>query len=256
MLLALTPEGWERSPLLRVFHPSIDQLAEEIIALSRRLDSLAGKPSAVEGAENGDDDDDEEAPPSAEPDQKPIEAEREVVELLGLALWDVFSDNHLVLDADGVVYDLGSLRGSADFIADSINRRYAHVSRAYHYMAFYMGSLWVGNRADLRPVYRWIFQRLQEAGCRWIYSFPRIYLVDFSGQRDSDDWKEYDPSEAVRRALARSEESERSDELRAALQRSHDEDVENAKFRPPPAVVTAYREVYGALPQGWPHPDI
>lgn len=35
------------------------------------------------------------------------------VKLLGLCLWDVFSDNHDVIAADGRVVHLGSFRGSA-----------------------------------------------------------------------------------------------------------------------------------------------
>ena len=42
----------------------------------------------------------------------------EPAELLGLCLWDVFSDNHQVIAADGRVVDLGSFRGSAGVIAD------------------------------------------------------------------------------------------------------------------------------------------
>ena len=42
----------------------------------------------------------------------------EPAELLGLCLWDVFSDNHQVIAADGRVVHLGSFRGSAGVIAD------------------------------------------------------------------------------------------------------------------------------------------
>jgi hypothetical protein len=254
LLMALAPEGWERSPLRFVFHPSVDQLAEEIVALSRNLDRLGGKPTEMEAVEDSEDDDEEEAPPLPELPLKPIEPEREVVELLGRALWDVFSDNHSVVDVDGVAYDLGSFRSSAGFLADSVNRRYSHLASAYDYMDFYLGSRWSCERADLGPVYRWIFRRLQEAKCRWIYSFPRLYLVDLSRQQDSDDWSEYDPSEAVRRTLTRAEESERRDELRAELERSYADDVEGARFRRLPTPVD--REVYGVLPEGWPHPEL
>ncbi|CAN5908484.1 hypothetical protein BH11GEM2_BH11GEM2_13210 [soil metagenome] len=44
--------------------------------------------------------------------------EAEVVQLVGLILWDVFSNSHSVVDADGVEFHLGSFRGSAGFIAE------------------------------------------------------------------------------------------------------------------------------------------
>ncbi len=48
-----------------------------------------------------------------------------MLEFIGMALWDVFSQNHKVIDAAGTAYDLGSFRASAGFIAESINRRYS-----------------------------------------------------------------------------------------------------------------------------------
>ena len=54
--------------------------------------------------------------------QTPIEMEREVRELVGKCVWDVFSDNHEVIDADQRVVDLGSFRASGEFIAHYLNR--------------------------------------------------------------------------------------------------------------------------------------
>ncbi len=46
----------------------------------------------------------------------------EPAELLGLCLWDLFSDNHEVIAGDGRVVDLGFFRGSAGMIADFFDR--------------------------------------------------------------------------------------------------------------------------------------
>jgi hypothetical protein len=190
------------------------------------------------------------------PPAQRIDAERKIVELIGHALWDIFSDNHTVLDADGTAYDFGSFRGSAGFIAESTNRRYPHLDRTYDYLDFYMGSIGLRERADLRPIYRWIFVRLEATGCRWIYSFPRLYLVDLSDAPADDDAEDYDPSEAVRRELARDKDAEQVRALREQFDRAFEEDLARAQHAPLPATVAAYRDVFGALPEGWPHPEI
>jgi hypothetical protein len=45
------------------------------------------------------------------------------------------------------------------------------------------------------------------------------------------------------------------DDLEARLGRMHEEAVARARHEPLPATVSAYREVYRRLPEGWPHPD-
>ena len=256
LLEALAPEGWERSPLHRTFHPTPEQLAEEEERFRTNLEALRGASGSADRAEPPPEDDDD---PAAAAPPRTIEPEQEVVELLGHALWDVFSDNHTVVDSDGVAYDLGSFRGSADFIAESINRRYTHLRRSYHYLDFYMGSLMYSGRADLRPVYRWIFTLLREEGCHWIYSFPRTYLIDFSSgpaEASQDDFSSYDPSDAVRSEVERGERDKEVRELAEKLERAQEGDLRKARDRPLPATVAAYRDVFGSLPEGWPHPDM
>lgn len=250
LLAALAPEGWVRSLLVRVFHPTPEQLAEESERIRRNLAALTGRPEPDAS------DEDEASEDVEEPLQRSIEPEREVVELLGRALWDVFSENHRVIDSDGTAYHLGSFRASAALIAESINRRYTHLERPYDYLDFYMGSSLSSQRADLRPVYRWIFARLQILGCRWIYSFPRIYLVDLGGLAPDEDASSYDPSEAVRHELESAERARRTEELADELERGYREDVRRARHAPLPTIVAAYRDVFGTLPEGWPHPDM
>lgn len=258
LLAVLAPEGWERSLLRHTFHPTPEQIAAERERFRRSLASLSGEqesadadvPDGVRDRLDAQTDDPDDVP------AEPVDAELEVVELLGHALWDLFCENNRVIDAEGRAYDLGSFRGSAGFIAESINRRYSELRRSYDYLDFYMGSAWIAGRADLRPVYRWIFGRLREEGCRWIYSFPRLYLIDFGGKASSDDLESYDPSEAVRAELEEAERTEQVQEFDEQLDRAYEEDLHAARDAPLPATVAAYREVYGHLPEGWPHPEM
>lgn len=168
-----------------------------------------------------------------------MEPDREVRELVARCLWDVFSDNHEVIAANGAVVDIGSFRGAGQFLADLLNQEIG--ASEYDYLDFYMGTVWVADRADLTPVYAMIFRRLQACGYDWEYAFPRLYAVELGApENDSPD-----PVEAVTR------EQERA-ELRELLEAGHREALEAAKDRPPPETVEAYRRVYGSFPRGWP----
>ena len=210
----LAPHGWAASPLAAVCHPSPQQQYEEQVRMHRNLANFPGrKPDAP--------------PPPPEPTlaeveaehaPSPVEPERECQELVGLCLWDLFSDNHEVLADDGRWLHLGSARGSGGFLAEVLNtqpgpppaprpempadlmarmfpptegmdpkvaefmaemRREMIGDGGYTYLDFYMGTHAVSDRADLRPVYEMIFRRLKARGHDWKYSFPRLHLVDF-----------------------------------------------------------------------------
>lgn len=45
-----------------------------------------------------------------------MKPDEEVTDLVGMCLWDIFSDNHEVITADGRVADLGTFRGSSAFL--------------------------------------------------------------------------------------------------------------------------------------------
>ena len=207
VFVELAPDGWEKSPLVAVFHPSVETAYEERLRMHRNLANFPGrKPDA-------------EMPPEptfeevqAEHDTGPIEAVRECQELVGRCLWDVFSDNHDVLAEDGRALDLGSHRGSGGFLAEVLNsqggppppprppmpaeleeklfpktddpkmqamidemRREMFGDGGYSYLDFYMGTSMIADRADLVPVYEMIFRRLQGRGLDWKYSFPRLH---------------------------------------------------------------------------------
>jgi len=189
------------------------------------------------------------------PGPVPYESGPEILEILGRALWDIFSDNHTVVDSEGTAYDLGSFRGSGEFIARVLNERYPWLDRRYTYLDFYMGGALSGGRVDLEPVHRWVFSRLQAAGCDWIYSFPRLHLLDMRGPTPwRDDELGYDPSEAVRAELEENERREELEALSAQLEEAYEEALRRARHEPLPPTVAAYRAVFGVLPEGWPHP--
>jgi hypothetical protein len=224
----LAPDGWEKSPLVAVFHPSVETAYEEQVRLHRNMANFPGrKPDA-------------EMPPEptfaevqAEHDTGPIDAVRECQELVGRCLWDVFSDNHDVLAAGGEVLDLGSQRGSGGFLAEVLNsqggppplprpqmpadleekmfpktddpkmqamidemRREMFGDGGYSYLDFYMGTSMIADRADLMPVYEMIFRRLKARDLDWKYSFPRLHLVDMRPlKRQLDEQKRIEAGE-------------------------------------------------------------
>ncbi len=192
----------------------------------------------------------------AAPAARSLDADAETVQMLGRALWDVFSNNHRVCDSYGTVYDLGSFRGSASFIAEVINILYNNVGRSYYYLDFYMGGFGSENSRELSLLYRWIFQRLKDENCTWNYTFPRLHLVHFDAPPEVDDFATYDPSDSIRADLERAERAAQSRELEEKLDEFYAEDVRRARHAPLPAIVAAHREVFGALPEGWPHQDM
>ncbi len=212
VLAELAPDGWAASPLAAISHPSAAQVYEETARVHRNLARLGRRPDAP--------------PPPPEPtlaevtadyQDGPVEAERECQELVGLCLWDIFSDSHEVFAADGRRLDLGSSRGSGGFLAEVLNGQGGPPPRprpelpddllsglttpadaspevaafmaqmrqemlgdgGYTYLDFYMGTGMVSGRADLVPVYAMVFRRLRNRGLDWTYHFPRLYAVDF-----------------------------------------------------------------------------
>jgi len=259
LLQKLAPEGWERSALLRVHHPTAEQVFEETLRFQENLARLRGSS----------------APPREEPrltlddirrDQQneaphPVE---ECADLLGRCLWDVFADNHDVTTSLGALVDLGSFRSAAGFIAEFRNRKDLRSSRStdrMDYIDFYLGTAWIGHRADLTPVYELIFRRMHHLGLDWRYVHPRLMALDLNPLLDgleSDDVPDaiqYDPTESFwqeREGAARSAEFA---ELRRCLDEAYRESVEQARNNPPPTIVRAYYQVYGRWPDGWP-PDV
>lgn len=177
--------------------------------------------------------------------------------LLGNALWKVFSDNNEVVSPDGRTYDLGSWRGSGDFIARFLNARLADegvagasswTDRPFNYLDFYMGLVGDSDKL-LRPLYVHLFERLKSRGCTWRYAPPAIYLFRFNSPegQEEEDPSSYDPGAAVLDGIREQEDEAREDDLLRDLSEGNDEAHQRAVDEPP-QIVLAYRDVYGETP--------
>ncbi len=223
---AIAPGGWESSPLVALFHPSAEQRYEEAVRIHANMAGLLRKdksPSPAPTREEFVDDSDDALAP-----------DEEISRLVGMCLWDIFSESHDVLDDAGRELSLGSFRASAGFLADRLNEQVKagfvrgpaidaqtraaevqkqmrelmpgmgsdlmfefmkeHQTGPYDYMDFYMGTSSIAGRADLSPVYRMIFTRLKALDLDWKYSFPRLHLVDMRPLKEELDARESEES--------------------------------------------------------------
>ena len=254
VLAEIAPEGWEHSPLLACFHPSVEQLFEERMMVHRNLKEWRQLRHRR----------DDNATVSSEPEPtfedvrreytpSLLKQEEEVTELIGSCLWDVFSDNHEVIAADGSPADIGSFRGAGAFLDEHLTRN-QDGWRESDYLRFYLGTIWISRRADLTPVYAMIFRRLKALGADWVYHFPELGIVELLPVDDDSDKSRtaYSVSQSAVAELKvqqrRAEVQRFREELAEMNARARDE----AMDRPPPAIVRAYRQVYGRDPSGWP----
>jgi hypothetical protein len=256
VLVEIAPDGWERSPLLACFHPSVEQVFRERVRIHRNIEELVRLRHDREP-------NNPELKPKPEPTleevradwkDEPVNEREEVTELVGLCLWDVFSDNHDVIAADGRVADIGSFRGAGAFLAEYLTGPNDDMW-SMDYCRFYMGTIWISDRADLAPVYAMIFRRLKSLGADWEFHFPELGIVDLSPLREALEptkSEEYSPSEAFGQEQ---EERERQEELarfRAELADGNAKARQAALDGPPPATVRAYQAVYVRDLKGWP----
>jgi hypothetical protein len=253
VLAEIAPEGWEPSPLLACFHPSLEQRYEEAVQLHRNLEGLSRVMRRKDVPER-------EPEPEPTLDEirneyraEPVNVQEEVTELVGLCLWDVFSDNHEVVAPDGRVVDIGSFRGAGAFLDEHLTWDQEDRWREGDYMRFYMGTIWISRRADLTPVYAMIFRRLRALGAKWEYHFPELYLwqmepPDPGLERPAG----YSVSESAAAELKAQKRRAETARMRARIEDLNTEAREKALEREPPATVRAYRQVYGRDPGGWP----
>ncbi len=58
---------------------------------------------------------------------------------------------------------------------------------------------------------------------------------------------------ALQKEAERERRKKETTEMRKKFDEIYKESVEKAKFEPLPKIVSAYKNVYGKLPKGWPH---
>jgi hypothetical protein len=63
----------------------------------------------------------------------------------------------------------------------------------------------------------------------------------------------YDPNKALQKEFEKQEHAESVAKRREEFDRMYEEEVEEAKYKPLPKTVQAYKNIYGILPRGWPH---
>jgi hypothetical protein len=256
VLAEIAPEGWEKSPLLACFHPSVEQVFKERVHVHRNIEELISIERERE-PENP------KLAPKPEPtleavradwQDKPVNTREEVMKLVALCLWDVFSNNHDVIAADGRVADIGSFRGAARFLVEYLTGPNDDLW-SLDYCRFYMGTIWISDRADLTPVYKMIFRRLKARGAEWEFHFPELGLVDLSPLRkvlEKQKPEEYSPSEAFGKEQEERERQAELERFRTELAEGGAQARRDALDHPPPVPVLAYQAVYGRDPKGWP----
>lgn len=239
----LAPHGWQASNYYQLVHPDVARLYQEALQQYENWRHFLGK---------------NKLPPTlneiqAEFRERPCYPSDELTSLLGECIWNIFSNNHTIIGPKGEVFDLGSFRGSARFIAELINRFYPSPRVTYDYLDFYCAGWLHHDRTDLTLVYKLLFSRLQKKQCTWSYTFPRTYLFNLGKEKQDQavDPKNYDPARALQREMKKEKREQEMETFRQNLDDDYEQRKENAKFHPPPESVVAYHEVYGKWPEGW-----
>ena len=251
----IAPEGWKNSPLFACFHPSPEQVFAECVLRHQMFQKLRARrrKNALEEAEFAAIPEPTIEEVMADWEERPVNVTDEVTAIVGACLWDVFADNHDVVASDGRMVDIGSFRGASAFLDEYLTGSDTHWDGGDEFR-FYMGSAWISGRADLMPVYRMIFRRLNFLGADWEYAFPQLHLLDLSSLRQATEKpaESYSPSEAFAKSEEERQEQIELDQARAELEEATNKARREAMEKPPPPTIKAYQAVYGRNPKGWP----
>ena len=186
-------------------------------------------------------------------EETPVDQQSEAVDIFGNCLWKIFSNNHTVYNERYEAYELGSWRASGRFIADVINELHLVPDKSFDYLDFYMGHYILEDRDDLTKIYEFIFRKLKHKRLNWVYSFPRMSLVNFNNKEDAEQKPEaYDPAKDMERQLVQQQEQQALDSFQQKLDTIYHQEYEEAKYNKPAQEVMAYYYVYGHWPHGHP----
>jgi len=237
----LTPEGWINCSLVYFLHPTPEQRFVEEYKMYERLrqiDQEKGEPINRKPPQRKD------FQPEDLTDLNPISEFRY---LLALAIYEIFSNNHQVVDMKGKLYDLGSLRGSGRFLAEFLNMYYPGPIKVYDYLDFYCTYSFIEHRSDLSPLFKHVFQKLKSRDINWIYAVPEIFWIDFSGETDQDE-RSFDPHRDIL-------EGQYNDLVRRRMEHALEDVNKSLKkqvLSQTPVIVSSYVKIYGGFPEGWP----
>ncbi len=241
----IAPGGWINSEYIFLLHPTPEQKYKEHKRMMENINSITKKTKDKQREIDISD--------FKQDELTGIEEHKEFFYILGLVAYDIFSNNHEVIGEDRKAFNLGSFRGSGDFIAGFLNNHYPDKSDRYNYMDFYMGTIWIRERGVLMPFYEYVFKKLKDLKCDWVYSFPRTYVVDMKNSTDkSDDSKieDYKPEESVHKDIESSAKDKQTNKLKEDLDNIYEEEYEEAKYTPLIQIVQAYKNIFGVLPEG------
>jgi hypothetical protein len=148
--------------------------------------------------------------------------------------------------------DIGAFRGAGAFLDEHLTRD-REGWREGDSLRFYRGTIWISRRADLMPVYAIIFRRLKAVGADCVYHFPELKLVQLTPVNDTDEsGNEYSVPRAAVAELAAPQRHAEVERFRTEQREVSARVREDAMDWPPPAIVRAYRRVYGRGSRGWP----
>ncbi len=252
LLQTVASDGFANSQLVLVFHPTPEQQYKEYKQIHENINRLHSARKNQPGNK-----------PLQSFDEfikdikiEPVNERYEAVHILGDCIWKIFSNNHTVFNENNESYDLGSWRGTGGFIADVINKLQLVANTSFDYLDFYMGGMFRDDRADLTPVYEFIFKKLKAKHLDWEYSFPRMGLISFhNNDNEKDDIENYNPEEALKKQMEREQQQNEIDKLQQQFDDIHNSEYEEARYKKPSQEVMAYYKIYSHYPKGHPLAD-
>ncbi len=159
----------------------------------------------------------------------PINSSKSFVYVIGVAIWDIFSNNNRVISQNNKVYYLGSWRVSGDHIGEVIEENFKK-EPFYDYMDFYKGSIYqLPKEIDLILIYEEIFKLLHQNNCDWQYASSGLLTTEIKNGKTT---------------LTNTENNSLINSLKA----SYNKIIEKLDKNPTQIAIKAYKKVYGNLP--------
>jgi hypothetical protein len=161
----------------------------------------------------------------------------------GIAVWDIFSNNHDVITDEDMVVSIGSWRGSGRTIADALNE--LEIDKAsYSYLDFYMDAMVIDDKSEFSIFYDAIFDYLKNINYTWRYSMPQIYAFGPGTDKKPESDGSY---ESVVKEIEQNENKNKLADFLSGV----NEQMEIDSKKTVPHVIRSYIKVYDKLPEGY-----